>query len=78
MRADPDGYILKFELYQGKNSEVNAEEVPFGLGGKVVVNMCKDVYGKNHEVYFDKYFSSIALMEYLKEKVWAGGTIRPN
>lgn len=79
MRADPDGYISKFDIYQGKNSEVNNEEGAFGLGEKVVINMCKELYERNHEVYFDNYFSSIALMEHLKQKkVWACGTIRSN
>ena len=79
MRADTDGYITKFDIYQGKNSEVNTEEDRFGLGEKVVINMCRELYGKNHKVYFDNYFSSIALMNHLREnKVWACATIPSN
>ena len=26
MHADPNGYISEFEIYQGKNSQVKAEE----------------------------------------------------
>ena len=36
--TDMDGYLYKFEIYQGKNQEQNAEDPPkyFGLGDQVV------------------------------------------
>ena len=41
--ADMDGYLYKFEIYQGKNQEQNTEDAPkdFGLGDKVVYKMTK-------------------------------------
>ena len=39
--------------------------------------MTKDVFGKNHQVYFDSYFSTLPLLEYLKANgVQACGTVR--
>ena len=43
-------------------------EIPsyFGLGEKVIYQFTKDLHGLNYEVYFDNYFTSIPLLEYLK------------
>ena len=78
-----DGYISKFYVYQGKtdtssgDSEDNSTEQEFGLGEQVVQTMTKDLFGKYHQVYFDNFFTSIPLMEYLKANgVDACGTIR--
>ena len=83
VRADMDGYISKFDVYQGKtdtssgDSEDNSTEQEFGLGEQVVQTMTKDLFGKYHQVYFDNFFTSIPLMEYLKANgVDACGTIR--
>ena len=83
VRADMDGYISKFNVYQGKtdtssgDSEDNGTEEEFGLGEQVVQTMTKDLFGKYHQVYFDNFFTSIPLMEYLKANgVDACGTIR--
>lgn len=84
MRADMDGYISKFDVYQGKDSVSEESENDegtdgFGLGEKVVSTLVNDLHDKHHQVYFDNYFSSIPLMEYLKSKgVHACGTIRSN
>ena len=78
-RADADGYISKFEIYQGKNGPMSEDPnmMGFGLGEKVVIGMANDLVGKNHQLCFDNYFSSVALMDYLKENgVRAYGTIR--
>ena len=49
----------------------------FGLGENVVKEMTDDLSNKNHEVYFDNYFTSFPLMEYLKTNgVNAVGTVR--
>ena len=82
VREDLDGYISKFDVYQGKHqSDVlvpNAYD-GIGLGEKVVVNFSKDLLGKYHQVYFDNYFNSVPLMQYLKANaVMACGTIRAN
>ena len=83
VKADMDGYISKFDVYQGKtdtssgDSEDNGTEQEFGLGEQVAETMTKDLFGKYHQVYFDNFFTSIPLMEYLKASgVDACGTIR--
>lgn len=80
-RADMDGYMSKFSIYQGKNGETERVDAPncFGLGEKVVLYHTNDLFGKNHKVYFDNYFSSVPLAEYLlMNKVFCCGTIRQN
>lgn len=59
VRADLDGYISKFDVYQGKHKSeelVHDAYDGIGLGEKVVVNFSKDLFGKHHQVYFDNYF----------------------
>ena len=80
-RADNDGYISKFSVYQGKHGETEEVDAPscFGLGEKVVIHLTSDLFGKNHKVYFDNYYSSVPLVEYLLlHKVFCCGTIRSN
>ena len=51
----------------------------FSLGEHVVQNMTKDLVKKNHEIYFDSFFTSVPLMEYLKENgIDAASTVRMN
>lgn len=86
MRADMDGYISKFDVYQGKVADASKssakeddESSKFGLGENVVQTMTDDLLNKNHEVYFDNYFTSVPLLEYLKVNgVHAAGTVRMN
>ena len=81
MRADMDGYISKFDVYQGRNTMHRDDNLPacFGLGESVIAHFTSDLAGKNHHVYFDNYFSSVPLVEYLKtENIFACGTIRSN
>ena len=80
-RADNDGYISKFSIYQGKHGETENVDAPncFGLGEKVVIHLINDLFGKNYKVYFDNYYSSVPLAEYLLlQKVLCCGTIRSN
>lgn len=62
VRADMDGYIRKFDVYQGKtdtssgDSEDSGTEQEFGLGEQVVQTMSKDLFGKYHQVYFENFF----------------------
>jgi hypothetical protein len=83
VRADMDGYISKFEVYQGKATAAStADDLDgntFGLGEQVVQTKTQDLLNRNHEVYFDNFFTSIPLMEFLKENgVNAAGTVRLN
>ena len=73
-----NGYISKFDVYQGRKEDYNFPAC-FGLGESVVAHFTSDLLQKNHHVYFDNYFSSVPLMEYLKTRnVFACVTIRSN
>ena len=75
--SDNDGYIYKFQVYVGKTNE--KENNKFGVGGRVVVDLTKHLEGKYHKVYFDNFFSSVPLCEYLHcNGILACGTIRSN
>ena len=75
MLCSHDGYPYHISPYQGQ--EVNAQG-PLGTG---VVNSLCIVISKpeNHEIYFDNLFTSIPLIQSLREKaIKAAGTLRSN
>lgn len=75
--ADQRGFIMKFSIYQGKNEELEQEFGGFGLGERVVLSLTKDVWNSQRVVVFDNYFTSLPLLEKLKnEGTLACGTIR--
>ena len=77
--ADMDGYISTFDVYQGQNAMPKDYNFPawFSLEESVVAHFTSDQLQKSHQVYFDNYFSSVPLMEYLKTRnVFACATIR--
>ena len=63
MLADKSGYCVKFDLYTGKTDKVTTN-----LGEKVVNYLTAELDGKNYHIYFDNYFTSVKLMENLKER----------
>lgn len=57
------------------------EEDNFGVGGKVVVALCRSIKNTSCKaVYFDNYFASPSLMSYLREEmgIFSLGTLRRN
>ncbi|XP_025191896.1 piggyBac transposable element-derived protein 4-like [Melanaphis sacchari] len=73
--SDSSGYNLKFEVYTGKKEGT----IEAGLGGRVVLDLCKELENKNHVVYMDNFFSSNILFEkLLTKKIYACGTVRSN
>lgn len=77
------GYLHAFDMYMGKQSYEEYGDTPqVGLGGNIVIKLLNDanvVGGKNHKVFFDNYFTSVSLMEFLSEKgIFASGTCRSN
>ena len=77
--SDDSGYIYKTTVYTGKEEALNNSEERklFGLGGQVITFLLSIVTEKNHKIFFDNYFSSIPLMEKLRqEQKLACGTIR--
>lgn len=74
-----DGYPYKLKLYRGK--EQNQPKLP--LGTRVVNDMMSVIQScsavTRHEVYFDNFFTSHALLKSLAERnIKATGTIREN
>nr|CAH7728858.1 unnamed protein product [Callosobruchus chinensis] len=77
--ADQKGYVSKFEVYQGKNEELEKEFSSYGLGERVVLSLTKMYWGQSRILYFDNYFTSIPLLEKLRvNSTLACGTIRSN
>lgn len=75
--ADQKGFILQFQVYEGKNETVEREFKDFGLGERVVLSLTKDFWGTGRIAVFDNYFSSVKLLERLKsENILACATIR--
>ena len=54
--------------------------VSFGVSGNVVLRLTQNLNAaSNFKVFFDNWFSSVALVECLKQKkMWSVGTIRLN
>ena len=44
------GYVSNFVVYTGK-----ADGPVKNLGNKIVMEICRDILNKGHEVYFDNY-----------------------
>ena len=76
MRADgKNGYVSEFEVYTGKKGD----QVEKGLGEGVVRRLTHNILNRNHQVYFDNFFTSINLLVYLlKNGTYASGTLRTN
>lgn len=73
------GYLVQAQLYEGANTGNKYPEV--GVGGSVVLNLCDNLPARHdgYNIYFDNFFSSVTLLEKLKEKGHtATGTIRTN
>ena len=51
-----------------------------GESGFVVLGLSKDLRPGKHQLFFDNYFASSELVDYLegKKKIWALSTLNPN
>ena len=58
VRADMDGYISKFDVYQGRNTMPKDYNFPafFGLGKSAIAHFISDLLQKNNRGYFDNYY----------------------
>lgn len=73
VRANENGYISQFQVYTGRVADTTEKN----LGARVVKDLTASLQGKNHQVYFDNYFSSLPLFIYLlQHQVYACGTVR--
>ena len=71
-RADShNGCICEFQVYTGRT-----EGAEGGLGKRVVLDLSQSLEGKHH-LYFDNFFTSVDLLQTLKERgTYACGTVR--
>jgi hypothetical protein len=70
------GYLVQCEPYQGKGTSLDGD---VGLGGSVVLDLISELPPLNYCLYFDNYFTSLRLLQKLKDKgIAATGTIRAN
>lgn len=78
--ASKNGTILDFEIYQGKttNFPEDTEKENLGAGGRAVLRLSETCLpGTN--MYFDRYFTSVTLLDKLREKGISGtGTTMSN
>ncbi|CAH1978832.1 unnamed protein product, partial [Acanthoscelides obtectus] len=73
--AAPDGLVVDFELYQGKNTFPDDSVKRLGVGPSAVVRLGRTLFPGTH-VYCDRYFTTIPLLEYLRQqKKYCTGTI---
>ncbi|KAL1425610.1 hypothetical protein MTO96_019037 [Rhipicephalus appendiculatus] len=75
-RADSKtGYLLQFEVYEGKNASRPANQ---SLAEHVVLSLSENVK-PGTQLFFDNYFTCTKLMETLAERsILAAGTVRTN
>ena len=74
MADTSNGYMYDFNVYTGATGERET-----GLGEKVVLTLAESMKGRNHQLYFDNYFTSISLLtKLLSQQTYACGTIRTN
>lgn len=72
MRCDETGYACQFQIYTGK-TDTTIEQ---SLGERVVKSLRESLYGKNHRVYMDNFFTSYNLFKFLKtQNIFACGTV---
>lgn len=72
MRCDMTGYACQFEIYTGKTSEL----VEKNLAERVVKDLCIPIFGKNHKLFMDNFFSSYNLFRFLEtKKIFCCGTV---
>lgn len=75
MRCVPNGYTHDYRLYLGKFDEMQGQS----LGERAAKHLCKDIKWKGHHVFFDRFFTSIPLVQCLENYgIYACGTIKAN
>jgi hypothetical protein len=75
--CDPiTGYLFNYQIYLGKE-ETSDKVIP--LNECVVFNLISGHNFEGKHLYFDKFFTSLGLLEKLKlQNIKASGTIRPD
>ena len=70
--CDRLGYLIQFEPYQGRT-----EKKVYGVGGDAILDLLSELPESQYVIYADRFFSSLKLVERLKEKnVLYTGTVQ--
>ena len=68
------GYLFQFDMYGGKQ-----ESNVGSLGENVIIQLSRSLVGTNVRLFFDSFFTSLALVHKLQqEKIFCCGTVRQN
>ncbi|XP_065280715.1 piggyBac transposable element-derived protein 3-like [Dermacentor albipictus] len=78
--ADSLGRVLDFEIYQGATTPIPTEHKDLGIGGGIVMRLADSMpRGNDCVLCFDRFFTSVPLIERLLEKEMFGhGTVMTN
>lgn len=82
VRAGVSGIVYDYFVYASKNTfqgtTFTDEEEKLGFGAKVVIHLCRTISPNiDAKCFFDNYFCSFELIDYLKEKgIRSLGTVR--
>ncbi|KAF6206224.1 hypothetical protein GE061_017453 [Apolygus lucorum] len=69
--AAPNGLVLDFALYQGKEHLVGSHSEELKLGECVVLRL-SEIVNENTHLFFDRYFTTIHLLDMLRERNLGG------
>lgn len=78
--AGQSGQVYDFIIYQGATTEINQLYSKFGAGAATVMQLVERINDSHtHGLFFDNYFGSYNLFQYLNKKnIFSVGTIRVN
>ncbi|XP_050501036.1 piggyBac transposable element-derived protein 4-like [Diabrotica virgifera virgifera] len=63
--AGQSGLIYDFLIYQGSTTPINPIYVKYGSAAAVVMQLSERISEKNHGLFFDNFFSTYKLIQYL-------------
>lgn len=77
--ASPDGLVLDFLVYTGKNTVTPEDMKLYGLGGAVVKHLSTTVSDQKAHLFTDRFFTGLSIVDYLTEKqMFLTGTVNAN
>jgi F0F1-type ATP synthase alpha subunit len=80
--AGKSGFVYDFLIYQGASTEIKKIYQAFGSGAATVMQLVERLKANQtgrYALYFDNYFSTYNLFQYLESKgIMAIGTLRIN